>query len=76
MDMKKGTPNTLNQAIANGLDDAGESIPDKNQEIIKTHIRDFLSQKFSWAMMNCYEDPEKEEMIAQLWEKITGEKIK
>ena len=70
--MKGPTPKTMNEAIDNALNEVIEEVLAKNpmslikqREIIKTHIRDFLSQKFSLAYM-CDEMTKEE-----LWNKIT-----
>lgn len=42
----KGTPKTIDEAILNGLLDAGKHEAHTVQiEFIKTHVRDFMAQK-------------------------------
>lgn len=70
---QQGTPQTLLQAIQNGL-----TVGDHNQvhDNIYTHVRDFLSQKFAVALLraeNQSTDPRTAQMIQELWNKITGE---
>lgn len=69
--MKQETPSTLMQAIEKPLAGTiGEGIGIH----IEPHIRDFLAQKFTAALLEA-ETIEGSEAIAKLWEKITGRKI-
>jgi hypothetical protein len=39
-------------------------------DVVRTHVRDYLSQKFSAAMLG---HPECQEVLEELWTAITGE---
>ncbi len=53
MSPAKGTPKTLNEAIANGLEIAqmaGLDAPDTTQ-MVESHVRDYMAQKFSIVIL-------------------------
>lgn len=69
--MTQETPKTLTDAIEKPLaGTVGEGISIH----IEPHIRDFLAQKFTTALLEA-QTMEQSEVIAKLWEKITGRKI-
>lgn len=71
MDRLKGTPETLDQAIRNGLDDAMKSeAPLHAADAVHAAIRDFLAQKFQAAGWACH-DPVLEAKILQLFREVT-----
>jgi hypothetical protein len=63
-----GTPKSLNEAIRNA--NGGQAMDAQQME---AHIRDFLSQKFSIALIKAKEG--EDAAIAELWTAITGRKI-
>jgi hypothetical protein len=73
-----GTPKTLVEAIMNGLEEfmpAGRA----REELalhIEPHITDFVAQKFGCAMLEANESETKQKTLADLFEKITGRKVK
>jgi len=63
-----GTPKTLAQAIENGCSEAFVgSVSDSETSIIKSHVQDYLAQKFTPDMMD---DPK----IQALWARIVAKK--
>jgi hypothetical protein len=70
MNLSEGTPQTLEQAITNGMIHARESSGNP-LTLIRWHIRDYLSQRFGVAMLS----PVTPELLQQLWTAITGEKF-
>lgn len=66
-----GTPKTLIEAIQNGMCIGPLS---STHEEIRKHVKDFMSQKFSCAMLRV-ESPEELERLKLLWFALTGEKI-
>ena len=70
---KQHTPKTLIEAIVNGIEDLKPSVPEPQlEERIELHVRDFLAQKFSVAILQT-EDPA---LLKKLWKDITGKEIK
>lgn len=63
MKQTTGTPKTLIGAIHNGL----ALDPELSDLNISAHVRDFLSQRFSVAMIN---HPEEAKMLKALFEEI------
>ena len=66
--MTNGTPKTLEDAIQNGIEKArmqDVNSPKIQAQIVRSHVRDFLSQKF--GLVN--------EETAKLWKEITGEEV-
>ena len=59
-----GTPKTLIAAIKNANEDG------HTEYEVKKHVKDFLSQHFSVAMMK---NPEAEEALMELFNRITKE---
>jgi len=71
--MNGGTPKTLKEAIRNGASVAKGLEFD---ETIKKHVRDFMAQKFSVAMLKSETIKNKlevEELLEELWTNLTGE---
>lgn len=70
--MTDGTPKTLKDAIANGLETAKtvgmmeDEAKDLSEEV-SPHIMDFLAQKFGAAMMD---NPDAEVVLKKLFDKI------
>lgn len=74
--MNKGTPKTLIEAIQNGYMDSMEpeiTVADGMLNI-RAHVKDFLAQHFSTALV-AEDDEATAEKLKALWFKITGEKI-
>jgi hypothetical protein len=75
--MKTGTPKTLEEAIANGSTGyLGSVFTVTGRSIaahIQPHVRDFLAQKFSVAILNAKDDATLK-VLADLFSAITGEK--
>lgn len=71
----KPTPSTLEEAIANGIEDycGREDRNVKPEKIVKNHVRDFLAQKFAVPLL---EVSFGKRILEKLWERITGEKLK
>lgn len=65
--LQKGTPKTLTQAINNGLSDPS------GRGCVKTHLKDFLAQKFNVAMIENEDNTEVVEALKSLFERITKE---
>jgi hypothetical protein len=70
-----GTPTTLEEAIRNGIEAfctrEERSIP--CETIVKMHVRDFLAQKFAAPLL---QHDVASRILGNLWERITGEKLK
>lgn len=64
---KNGTPQTLLEAIQNGLT-IGSGRPDDR---VFEHVKDFLAQKFSAALLKT-EDTEEQNRLWALWAQITN----
>ena len=68
----KGTPKTMEEAITNAI--CIGPVRETPQRL-RSHIRDFLSQKFGVALLNASESPEAEKILNDLWTQITGETL-
>lgn len=66
----RGTPKTLIEAIRNGLDDSKNNPELDSAEIIKAHVRDFMSQKVNAFM---FKHETLEAILMDVFEKIVGE---
>lgn len=66
----KGTPKTLKQAISNALSECDPDVTADEVYLqrIEEHVRDFLAQKFTPAMI-------RQMSIEELWESITGRRV-
>lgn len=76
--VKRGTPKTLHEAIANGVVQAEfpyvqEHVVEVAAHCIAPHIRDFLSQRFNVEMLRGNDAGVA--MLKRLWNDITGEEI-
>lgn len=73
--MTEGTPKTLIEAINNAL--AANPVPSPHgvDVVIQAHVRDFLAQRFSVAILDADGSHNCEGVVADLWEKITGERF-
>lgn len=73
--MSRGTPKTLPEAIANGLD-SSMARPDAEAKAlaVQPHVRDFLAQKFTQAMLAAKGKGEMRR-IDELWKKIIGQSL-
>ena len=70
------TPKTLEEAISNGETDfvtTSQAEREACEKVISMHVRDYLAQKFSGPML---EYDVIGHILATLWERITGEKLK
>jgi hypothetical protein len=65
----KGTPKSLREAIENGLAD---SVGEGYAASVERHVRDFIAQRFSVALMR-YEFAG--EGLSKVYEEITGKKV-
>lgn len=64
-----GTPKTLSEAIENGICNGPMKDVRKN---LHDHIRDFLAQRFSTAMLDSAQKPFSEDDLKKLFEKIVA----
>jgi hypothetical protein len=65
--VSKGTPSTLEGAIENGLNLSTQV----STALIRAHVVDLLSQKFTAALMMAASDPQTERALQDLWTQIT-----
>ena len=61
----RGTPKNLRGAIKNGTKDIKLTLQDEHIEQIEKHVRDFLAQMFTAAMVN-------EWSVEELWDELKG----
>lgn len=84
--MKSGTPRTLNQAIRNALEEAKDKIiigiNVEVSNLVESHVRDFLAQKFAVPIIELGGTEEAVQTygmealrLESLWYEITGRKI-
>jgi hypothetical protein len=72
MKTTKGTPKTIEEAIANGLEQLGIGKPTPLAiNLVKQHIRDFVAQKAT-----CLDDDKKSNACIELFQTIFGERPK
>lgn len=73
MDPRKGTPKTLDECLRNALEwieaDHYELLPPNAHEIIRTHIKDYLAQKFTLMLHRKY-TKEQTNASFELWEMV------
>lgn len=65
--MSIGTPKMLLGAIQNGLEECESKSHEEHDMIIRSHVRDFLAQKFSTAMLR---HPSSGRVLSELFKKI------
>ena len=68
----QGTPLSMDEAITQALCIGPMS---GIQERVHLAIRDYLAQKFQWAQLRATTAAE-QELLTDLWNRITGEKMK
>jgi len=75
-----GTPKTLRDAITKAAEAINELSAEAKLDhrlgnidivMLETHIRDFLAQKFSAAILNAAETPTEKE-LSDLWQSISA----
>lgn len=71
----KSTPATLEEAIANGIEDycLSQDRSVSAAKVVKSHVRDFLAQKFAVPLL---EVSFGKRILEKLWERITGETLR
>lgn len=62
--LSKGTPKTIEEAIANGLEEYGFYNNDKIAKFVMRHVKDFIAQK------TCHRDEEMEKGMLELFNKV------
>lgn len=73
----RGTPKTLAEAIANGLEEASTVIMMRREaeglaNETLPHVEDFMNQKFAAVLLLADHSPELEEMILGILKSLTG----
>lgn len=66
----RGTPKTLKEALANGLDDLDLKATDDELDLLARHVDDYIAQHFGTAMLEANAN------LLELFETITGRKPK
>lgn len=70
--MTYGTPKTLIEAINNGIDDSHNvDVSGHLDDVLQKHIRDYISQKVTAAMLSSNEETER--VIYHLFKQIVNE---
>jgi hypothetical protein len=68
----KATPTTLVEAVTNGIEDSGiiSNRDPADSAAIASHVRDFLSNKFSIPMLKYADDEAVNNVLRDLWKSI------
>lgn len=75
MSSTKGTPRTLEEAIENGIEEFKRvGRPDQEAYFVRIHVRDFLAQKFSIAVLKS-RDLGGDAMLLELMDEIDKQAV-
>lgn len=67
--MKKGTPKSLTEALKDGMDQCLIGYNDKQVEVIRACVQDYLSQKFTFTA--CMSDEKHQVFLMELFQVAT-----
>lgn len=76
--MTEGTPKTMLEAIANGLESIGvegDPFVPSQEALVRFHVKDFCAQKFATALLKARKNPEAQEALQELFKTLFKEVV-